>query len=74
MDIFATCSRSGGGMAVAARRVEEYDILLDKYMAMDVKGEEALYPAKKELAEQEEELDEMGDYKTASNMGGETGK
>eukprot|EP00959_Pyramimonas_sp_CCMP1952_P188534 3942875-Pyramimonas_sp.AAC.2 len=55
--------RRGKGLAT------QYDALLIKYTAMDVRDEEALNIAKKELEEKEKEMHEMGDYKTAKNMG-----
>eukprot|EP00959_Pyramimonas_sp_CCMP1952_P371140 7772242-Pyramimonas_sp.AAC.1 len=68
-DIFAAFSNAGEDMVDALRCAEEYDILLNRYLAMHGNGEEVQKAAKEEVEEKEKELHEMGDHKTAKEKG-----
>eukprot|EP00959_Pyramimonas_sp_CCMP1952_P259524 5426179-Pyramimonas_sp.AAC.2 len=65
--IVTAFSRAGESMTEALRCAEEYSILVNKHMAMDINDEDALEAAKQELDEKEKDPHEMGDYKTAKN-------
>eukprot|EP00959_Pyramimonas_sp_CCMP1952_P455941 9472375-Pyramimonas_sp.AAC.1 len=64
-------STAGESVTEAPRCAGYCDILLNKYVAMDINGECALKAARQESEDTEKALREMRDYKTAKNTGGQ---